>query len=195
MQSRSLVALSALAPMLLAATEPVRVPPSSKWVLDYAEDSCKLSRAFGAGDKVIVLSFESEAPGFMDMLVIGRGLDTKKDEVTASFLPNGVEIEHGRPAVAAHDSRSAVFWTGVRLLPKPLEERVQARIKAAGVAPHTGGGPAGGGGGGHLDLRLGGRLGAARREGKNTEGEGQGAGDAVHGARILAEWHGQGDSV
>jgi hypothetical protein len=120
-----------------AAAEPVRVPPSTKWILDYAINSCKLSRGFGEGPRQIVLSFESEGPGSMDMLVIGRGLDTMKDEVSASFLPSGVVLEHGRPAVASNDSRTAVLWGGARLLPKPLDERVEARDKAASTVPRT----------------------------------------------------------
>lgn len=137
MRSRSLVALSALAPSLIAAAEPVRVPPSTKWILDFAENSCKLSRGFGEGAHLIVLSFESEGPGSMDMLVIGRGLDTMKDEVSARFLPSGTVLDHGRPAVAANDSRTAILWGGARLLPKSLDDRVEARDKSANAAPRT----------------------------------------------------------
>lgn len=45
-----------------AAAEPVVLPPSSKWVLDYADQKCRLLRTFGAGDAPALIALEQSAP-------------------------------------------------------------------------------------------------------------------------------------
>jgi hypothetical protein len=64
---------------LLAAALPVRaaepspLKPSSPWVVNYAEDSCRLIRTFGEGDRSVRLEFRMFAPGdFFWLLVSGE---------------------------------------------------------------------------------------------------------------------------
>ena len=57
------IACAAVAPVLIAASQPVRLQPSSRWVLDYAVDSCRLIHTFGEGKTLTKLAFESDAPG------------------------------------------------------------------------------------------------------------------------------------
>ena len=60
-------AFAAVASLLISASEPVRLQPSSRWVLDYAENSCRLIRTFGDNKTAVKLVLESDAPGEMDM--------------------------------------------------------------------------------------------------------------------------------
>lgn len=88
MRTNSTIALLAAMPLLVAASpQPVRLQPSSSWVLDYAENSCRLSRAFGNDADQTILQFESTAPGELSMIAIGRPLETSLEEVPAKFLP------------------------------------------------------------------------------------------------------------
>ncbi len=54
----------------LAASEPLVLVPSSKWQLDYSQESCKLARTFGEGDQAItmLLTRYSPSPKFSMML-------------------------------------------------------------------------------------------------------------------------------
>ena len=68
------IACAAIAPVLVAASQPVRLQPSSPWDVDYGENSCRLIRTFAEGKEKTVLVFESAGPGQMDLLVVGNGL-------------------------------------------------------------------------------------------------------------------------
>ena len=46
----------------LEAKEPVVLPPLSKWVLDYADQKCRLMRTFGSTEAPALLSIEQSAP-------------------------------------------------------------------------------------------------------------------------------------
>ena len=117
MRTNSLIAMLAATPLLVAASpQPVRMQPSSGWVLDYAADSCKLSRAFGAGVDETVLQFESTAPGQMSMIVIGRPLRTTQEQVAAKFLPVGDEAIIGDVRLTV-TQKPVVAWSDVPLLP------------------------------------------------------------------------------
>ncbi|WP_144095676.1 hypothetical protein [Croceicoccus sediminis] len=68
-----------------AEDQPVTLEKSSPWVMDYAEDSCKLRAAFksDAGDdqeKPYVLEFQQYGPGAdFDVMVYGKGLKLRDD--------------------------------------------------------------------------------------------------------------------
>ena len=46
-----------------AAKEPLRLAPSSKWVAEYSEDSCRLIRKFGEGDDKVTIIFSRYETG------------------------------------------------------------------------------------------------------------------------------------
>ena len=46
----------------IGAAEPISLKPSSKWVVDYADEKCRLLRWFGAAEVGAVLMFEQTAP-------------------------------------------------------------------------------------------------------------------------------------
>jgi hypothetical protein len=57
MRIGSILACACAAPLLVAAAQPVRLQPSSQWVVDYAENSCRLIRNFGDGKSKAKLAF------------------------------------------------------------------------------------------------------------------------------------------
>ncbi len=58
---------------LLAAKENIILEPSSKWVMDYAEESCKLSRTFGKGDKSLILNISRFSPSdTFELLLVSK---------------------------------------------------------------------------------------------------------------------------
>lgn len=124
MRVSCLVACAAIAPLLIAATEPVRLRPSSQWVVDYADNSCRLIRTFGEGDAKTVLFFESEAPGRMDMVATGKPLKSDKDEVGVRFLPVGKAFS-GRRAKTANGGDPVVFSSTVSWWPDQLAEKLE----------------------------------------------------------------------
>lgn len=135
MRFRSLLAFAALTPLLIAAAEPVRLQPSSPWVLNYAENSCRLIRTFGEGPTKTVFQLESAAPGEMDMLVIGRPLGTSAEEVPARFLPVGGEPMKGSVAKATQSGEPAILWHSVNLLPDDVLERLEKEFDKKGLRP------------------------------------------------------------
>ena len=138
MRFRSLIACVAVAPLFIAASQPVRLQPTSRWVLDYAEDSCRLIRTFGDGKGTVKLLLESDAPGQMDMLAIGKPLDGFIEEVPARFLPVQGKPMKGRVA-KAETGEPAILWSTVFLLPDELaaamEKRWDERKANRGVRP------------------------------------------------------------
>jgi hypothetical protein len=119
MRSKVILACVTACPLLLGASEPVRIQPSSKWVLDYANDSCRLIRRFGEGKDVTRLVFESVAPGGMTMLIIGGTLrpHAGAGEVKARLLPGLGEPFIGTSADAQNGETGAAFWKNIPLTP------------------------------------------------------------------------------
>jgi hypothetical protein len=119
------VVYAALAPTLVAASQPVRLQPSSPWVVNYAENSCLLIRSFGQGKDKTILQFEADAPGRTDMLVIGRPLDGGRDDISAMFLPVQQKPFTGHSAVGAKTGDPAVLWSLVEMLPGEMLQQLQ----------------------------------------------------------------------
>ncbi len=62
--SISIAAITLLASAPINATkEPVRLQPTSKWEMEYKEDSCRLARKFGLEDQSVILIFDKYQPG------------------------------------------------------------------------------------------------------------------------------------
>ena len=135
MRFGSSLACAAVAPLIIAAWQPVRLQPSGPWIVDYAENSCRLIRAFGEGNAKTVLAFESEAPGQMDLLVAGRPIGGVTQEVSAEFLPLKAKPLKGRAAVAVKTKEPAILWSNVRFLPDELADKAQkaALARKAGL--------------------------------------------------------------
>jgi hypothetical protein len=76
----------AAAPMLMAAGKPVRLEPSSQWIVDYADESCRLVRSFGEGSSKTFFQLESDSPGDVDMVLIGKPLEAIRRKSLQSFF-------------------------------------------------------------------------------------------------------------
>ncbi|MDQ3477647.1 MAG: energy transducer TonB, partial [Pseudomonadota bacterium] len=130
MRFQSSIAVAAVAPLLIGAAEPVRLVPVSRWVLNYAEESCRLSRTFGTAADPTVLLFESVSPGSMSMLAIGQPLKaTMGAKVTARFLPGGRD-EEGESARSVDDKKPAVLWSNVSMMSAALAAQLKAKWEA-----------------------------------------------------------------
>lgn len=118
MRVKSLVACVALWPLLVSAAAPVRIPPSSKWVLDYGNDSCRLIRRFGEGSTETKLVFEGVAPDEMNLLLVGGTLRPghRESDVKARFLPGTGDPFVGMGA-DTEQGKGAAFWSALPLTP------------------------------------------------------------------------------
>jgi len=125
MRRTSILACIAAAPLLAGASQPVRLPPATPWVLDYAADSCRLIRRFGKPTDPTILLFESASPGSMSMLAIGKPLRTAgATRIPARFVPVDSEGIEGESAKSTDDRKPAVLWASVYLPPgSELKER------------------------------------------------------------------------
>lgn len=117
MRLSSVLACAAAAPLLVAASEPLRLQPSSPWVVDYAENSCRLIRTFGDAKHLVKLAFQSEAPGSMDMLAIGWPLSSSDKEITATFDPVGITADAGKAVETIGKAEPAILWSHVAFRP------------------------------------------------------------------------------
>lgn len=144
MRLSSILACAAVAPLIVGASAPRDLQPSSGWVLDYADDSCRLIRVFGQGDDETKLLLESVAPGNLTMVVTGKRVRASLDDskVSARFLP---VQEKGFPGAAqrTQDNQGAVLWSSVPLVANietdenkaPEELRKAMALARSGVRP------------------------------------------------------------
>ena len=98
-------------PLHAAPPEPETLTASSKWNVNYADDSCRLLRAFGTDDALLMVVFDRFAPGreFKLMLVGKRFANVRSGEqASLQFGPSELKQEHdffsgdlgkGRPAL------------------------------------------------------------------------------------------------
>ncbi|MBA3669839.1 MAG: energy transducer TonB [Sphingomonas sp.] len=123
-----------LAPFIISATEPVVLQPSGRWVLDYAANSCRLSRVFGTGASETVLQWESTAPGQASMLAIGKPMRTFSEKVPARFLPVDHKPFDGTPETATN-KLPGILWSSAPMLPEHLIERLERQEKQRSSMP------------------------------------------------------------
>lgn len=98
----------------LGYAKEIRLPSSSKWVMDYASDSCQLVRAFGSGEDETLLQFvryKSEAR--FDLNVIGKtiGLQSPHPTVRIQFGNTGSLVRTNAVSGKA-GSKPALFLAG-----------------------------------------------------------------------------------
>lgn len=137
MRFLSILACAGAAPLLIAATQPVRLQPSSPWVVDYAENSCRLVRIFGEGRDVTKLALESPSPGAMDMLVIGNPLSTDLEKAWAAFLPVAAKPIEGSVVKTTTTGEPAVLWSNIPMLPDQLVIKIKAQEEAQKGRPRV----------------------------------------------------------
>jgi hypothetical protein len=111
---------------LLADIRPIHLPPTSKWVLDYADNSCRLSRVFGDAKQQTTLTFESVAPGSFDMMVVGWPTESNSDQIPMRFAPPQFEKTEGRP-VRTKGGVPGILWSNMLLVPDELRQEIRIR--------------------------------------------------------------------
>ena len=65
------------------AREVRRLEPSSEWVLDYADESCRLARHFGTGGNRVILVMDQFEPGDWFTLTFAGALVRATQQGTA----------------------------------------------------------------------------------------------------------------
>lgn len=115
------------APILIGASQPLRLQPSGKWVLDYAAESCRLSREFGTGDDKVQILFESNAPERLNLIAVGARLATDREQIPASFLPAQGDAMKGEVVFTADAKQAAVLWRDVPMLPDRISTEFKKR--------------------------------------------------------------------
>lgn len=105
--------------------DPVRLAASSKWRLDYAEDSCKLMRYYGTGkDQVAFVLERFGATDAFWLWLAGEPMDMPKERKLAlRFAPAGNEQRTGFYRAKADGSPSIVFTKSLSLAPASEEQK------------------------------------------------------------------------
>lgn len=106
---------AALSGAAVGAKEPLRLAPSSKWHVNYADDSCRLARSFGTSDNEVVLVLDRFRPGsVVHMTLTGRLLTVHSDirRITIRFGPDDPAFEKGFTPGTLEDGRAALVITG-----------------------------------------------------------------------------------
>lgn len=98
--------------------EPLVLSPSSKWNLNYADDSCKLARFFGTGDdRVAVIISRFESGNSFHLAVAGKPLTHfSADHITMAFGPDGGSLNRGFMAGSLGTFKPALFGSAAHLL-------------------------------------------------------------------------------
>jgi Gram-negative bacterial TonB protein C-terminal len=137
MRLASFAACAAVAPLIIAANQPERLQPSSPWVVDYGDESCHLIRSFGEGDSTTTFMFESDSPGDVDMLLIGKPLATTQDEVSLRFLPVEQQPQKGRFVTSKDKGEPGLLLSHVWLLPEQEVAKLEAQMRERVAHPNT----------------------------------------------------------
>jgi hypothetical protein len=100
-----------------AAKEPPLLEPSGPWMMNYADDSCHLARAYGTGDDAIIIEFRQFAPSrVFELLIAGKKLKAGRARpLTTQFEPNGKPRKHPSSLQGKLADGRVVFETSVRL--------------------------------------------------------------------------------
>ena len=137
MRPGSLFSCAAVAPLVMAASQPLRLQPSSPWVVDYAENSCRLFRQFGTGNTNTLLMFESDSPDDVDLVLIGKPLASSQDEVPVRFLPVQDKPQKGRIVTSTDKGEPGLLFSHVRFVPPEEVAKLDARAAERRANPRT----------------------------------------------------------
>jgi hypothetical protein len=105
------VALAALSAQATAQTDdPLRLAPSSKWVMDYDADSCSLKRMFGAAGQQALLELRAFSPGdSFDVTVASNTIGMTDKAPRVRFEPDTVFAEPSAKFGSLGDMEGVVF--------------------------------------------------------------------------------------
>lgn len=122
-----IVAFGLLGSSAQARTREARhLAPSSAWVVDYADDTCRLARSFGDGRPKVSLVLEELEPGdeFHTMFV-GDTLSPRSKDATLRFGPTENEDKvTALPATTAKNVRAILLGGSQRIVPLTAMEKL-----------------------------------------------------------------------
>jgi TonB family protein len=115
-----------------AGAEALRLKPSTKWFLDYAEDSCRLARKFGEGEQQVTLFLDQFEPGDEFQMILGGNIlqplrDARPHKMMLQFGPpeTGAEVHFDTGKM---DGTRAVLVNGrLRIVPYMDAEKEAGR--------------------------------------------------------------------
>lgn len=119
------------------AGEPLHLKPSTPWVVDYADDSCRLARTFGTGKQAVTMFLDQFQPEAGFYIVLGgEPVRMRRDVINVPvkfrFGPNELEQE-GHADTGTLGADPALLLGGAqRLGPLTDEEKAirDAQVKA-----------------------------------------------------------------
>lgn len=107
------------------AAEPLRLPPTSKWQLNYADDSCRMSRAFGSGKDEVILVLDRFEPGpRVRVMLTGEPMKVRNDksQLTIRFGPGEKPQESKFATGLTSDGKPATLVTRITSLAGSYDE-------------------------------------------------------------------------
>ena len=112
--------------------------PSSQWVVNWADQSCSLGRAFGEGDHKVTLFFDHFEPGDnFNLMVAGKRIDEVEGWPAAAvqFGPNEEPSEATAVGAKTNDTPAIIFQGGQRIAPLTKVEKIARRRNAEDGPP------------------------------------------------------------
>lgn len=124
----------------LNARETRQLKSASKWVLNYAEDSCRLARSFGDGDRQVTVFLDQFAPSeWFKVMFLGKSIKPRSDgrpiDATVRFGPNEAETDITGLMGTTGDLPTFLVERALRLAPlTPAEEAASEDAKRREMA-------------------------------------------------------------
>ena len=111
-----------------------RLQPSSQWIVEYADEDCRLIRNFGTGDDRVILALDQSSPGdWFGLLVVGKrfgsGNLASKPKPKFRFSPN--ELPQQVDGYTAIQGGLPAFLAGQQMRVAPLTAEQAAAQEAA----------------------------------------------------------------
>ena len=128
-------------PMPARAQDVLRLKPSTKWFLDYAEDSCRLARKFGEGDQQVTLFLDQFEPGDHFQMTLGGDVLQPKSqkrpvELSLRFGPNEAADDVIADTGTMDDKRALIVTGLQRIVPHTeAEKAAAAQAREQGLTP------------------------------------------------------------
>ena len=109
-----------------SAKDPGALAPSSTWVLDYSEESCRLARSFGDGDEKVSLILAKYAPGTgMEIMVSGKTLAPGSSRYITYAFGNAEPTKIEKPLFGDSGADGTVWQFSGGLIPPDRFEELQ----------------------------------------------------------------------
>lgn len=118
-----------------AAPVPLKLVPTSKWHLDYAEERCRLAREFGDGNSKVTVFFDKYGPGESFRLVIAGDAvktDVPQDDIMVRFGPAETPQSLFFMSGDLAGSSALVFGGDIRIAGPTASEEAAIKAKRRG---------------------------------------------------------------